>query len=103
MTDTHTDFSLDFDFDPPEIMSILPAETHAELAQLLQALQSADNSIRSQAEGHLQNNWTTTRPDILLMGLAEQIAASTETSVRIFFFIYIFFAVHMWAICELRD
>ncbi|KAF3059560.1 Importin subunit beta-3 [Daldinia childiae] len=62
-------------------MSVLPAETHAELTQLLQALQSSDNTIRSQAEGHLQNTWTNTRPDILLMGLAEQIAASPETSV----------------------
>lgn len=62
-------------------MSVLPAETHAELRQLLQALQSSDNTIRSQAEGHLQNTWTNTRPEILLMGLAEQIAASPETSV----------------------
>ncbi|KAK6953396.1 hypothetical protein Daesc_005700 [Daldinia eschscholtzii] len=65
-------------------MSVLPAETHAELTQLLQALQSPDNTIRSQAEGHLQNSWTNTRPEILLMGLAEQIAASTETSLRSF-------------------
>ncbi|KAI0165060.1 ARM repeat-containing protein [Hypoxylon sp. FL1284] len=65
-------------------MSVLPAETHAELAQLLQALQSPDNSIRSQAEGHLQNNWTSTRPEILLMGLAEQVAASTESTLRSF-------------------
>ncbi|KAI1100067.1 ARM repeat-containing protein [Jackrogersella minutella] len=65
-------------------MSVLPAETHAELTQLLQALQSADNSIRSQAEGHLQTNWTNTRPDVLLMGLAEQIASPNETSIRSF-------------------
>lgn len=64
-------------------MSVLPAETHAELTQLLQALQSPDNSIRTQAEGHLQNTWTNTRPEILLMGLAEQISASTETTVRV--------------------
>ncbi|KAI1646889.1 ARM repeat-containing protein [Daldinia loculata] len=65
-------------------MSVLPAETHAELTQLLQALQSSDNTIRSQAEGHLQNTWTNTRPEILLMGLAEQIAASPEASLRSF-------------------
>ncbi|OTA99321.1 hypothetical protein M426DRAFT_68063 [Hypoxylon sp. CI-4A] len=65
-------------------MSVLPTETHTELAQLLQALQSPDNSIRSQAEGHLQNNWTNTRPEILLMGLAEQIASSTQSSLRSF-------------------
>jgi hypothetical protein len=64
-------------------MSILPQEIHTELAQLLQALQSADNGIRSQAEDHLQNNWTNTRPEILLMGLAEQIQASQDVAVRI--------------------
>lgn len=60
---------------------MLPAEVHAELTQLLQALQSSDNSIRSQAEDHLTNNWTATRPEVLLMGLAEQIAASADASV----------------------
>ncbi|KAK0610440.1 armadillo-type protein [Bombardia bombarda] len=65
-------------------MSILPAEVNAELAQLLQALQSPDNSIRSQAEEHLQNNWTSTQPEVLLMGLVEQIAVSRDASVRSF-------------------
>jgi len=65
-------------------MSILPQEIHAELTQLLQALQSPDNSTRSQAEEHLQNNWTNTRPEILLMGLAEQISASQDSAVRSF-------------------
>ena len=63
-------------------MSLLPADVHAELTQLLQALQSADNSIRSQAEDHLQNTWTATRPEVLLMGLAEQIQNSADASVR---------------------
>ena len=63
-------------------MSLLPPDVHAELAQLLQAVQSSDNSIRSQAEEHLQNNWTNTRPEVLLMGLAEQIQAAGETAVR---------------------
>lgn len=62
-------------------MSVLPADVTAELSQLLQALQSADNSIRSQAEEHLQNNWTSSRPGLLLMGLAEQIAGSNDASV----------------------
>lgn len=62
-------------------MSILPAEVTAELAQLLQALQSADNNVRSQAEEHLQNNWTSSRPEVLLMGLAEQVAIANETGV----------------------
>jgi hypothetical protein len=60
---------------------MLPPEVNAELAQLLQALQSADNNVRSQAEDHLQNNWNGTRPDVLLMGLAEQIASSPDASV----------------------
>ena len=63
-------------------MSMLPADVHAELTQLLQALQSSDNSIRSQAEDHLQNNWTATRPEILLMGLAEQIQNASDAMVR---------------------
>ncbi|KAK3690008.1 armadillo-type protein [Podospora appendiculata] len=66
-------------------MSILPAEINAELGQLLQALQSPDNSVRSQAEDHLQVNWTSTRPELLLMGLVEQIAISTnDVSIRSF-------------------
>lgn len=66
-------------------MSILSPEIHSELGQLLQALQSADNGVRSQAEDHLQNNWTTTRPEVLLMGLAEQIQASQDVAVRVNF------------------
>ncbi|KAI1810595.1 armadillo-type protein [Poronia punctata] len=65
-------------------MSVLPPEVAAELTQLLQALQSPDNSIRSQAEDHLQNNWTATRPEILLMGLAEQTALAQTSSLRSF-------------------
>lgn len=64
-------------------MSLLPPAVHAELNQLLQALQSPDNNIRSQAEDHLANNWTATRPEQLLMGLAEQLAASPDASVCI--------------------
>ncbi|KAF5682658.1 importin subunit beta-3 [Fusarium denticulatum] len=65
-------------------MSLLPPDIHAELSQLLQALQSPDNSIRSQAEEHLQNNWTATRPEVLLMGLAEQIQAAGDNATRSF-------------------
>ncbi|KAF5677303.1 importin subunit beta-3 [Fusarium heterosporum] len=65
-------------------MSLLPPDVHAELSQLLQALQSPDNSSRSQAEEHLQNNWTTTRPEVLLMGLAEQIQAAGDNATRSF-------------------
>ncbi|KAL8405126.1 hypothetical protein RB594_009859 [Gaeumannomyces avenae] len=65
-------------------MSLLPPEVTAELTQLLQALQSADNAVRSQAEDHLQNNWTITRPEVLLMGLVEQIGTNPETTIRSF-------------------
>lgn len=61
-------------------MSVLSEDLHRELLQLLQALQSPDNSIRSQAEDHLQSNWTNTRPEMLLMGLVEQIQAPNSDS-----------------------
>jgi hypothetical protein len=62
-------------------MSVLPAEVHTELVQLLDALQSAENSVRSTAEEHLANNWVTTKPEMLLMGLVEQIHGSNDTTV----------------------
>ncbi|OAQ66687.1 importin beta-3 subunit [Pochonia chlamydosporia 170] len=65
-------------------MSLLSADVHAELTQLLQALQSADNATRSQAEEHLQNNWTNNRPEVLLMGLAEQIQGAGDNAARSF-------------------
>lgn len=65
-------------------MSVLPAEMHNELAQLLDALQSSDNNVRSQAEEHLSNNWSVTRPEILLMGLVEQIQGSNDPTVSLF-------------------
>jgi hypothetical protein len=61
----------------------VPPEIGAELAQLLQALQSADNNVRSQAEDYLQNNWTATRPEMLLLGLVAQIAGSHDATVRL--------------------
>jgi hypothetical protein len=63
-------------------MSALPAEVHSELAQLLNALQSSDNTVRSQAEDHLTDNWTATKPGLLLMGLVEQIQGSNDPTVR---------------------
>jgi importin-5 len=63
-------------------MSVLPAEIHTALAQLLQTLQSPDNNVRTQAEDQLQGDWTATRPDVLLMGLVEQIQGSQEPAVR---------------------
>ena len=54
-------------------MPILPSEVHAALAELLQALSSADNNIRSQAEEQLNTAWVAAEPGALLMGLVEQI------------------------------
>ncbi|PON31128.1 hypothetical protein TGAM01_v200548 [Trichoderma gamsii] len=65
-------------------MSLLPPDVHAELTQLLQALQASDNSIRSQAEDHLQNSWTNSRPEVLLVGLVEQIQGGTDNALRSF-------------------
>ncbi|KAL6250246.1 importin subunit beta-3 [Rhinocladiella similis] len=65
-------------------MSVLPAEVQGALSQLLQALASPDNSLRSQAEEQLNNDWTTNQPDMLLMGLVEQLQASEDASTRSF-------------------
>ncbi|RDA86269.1 hypothetical protein CP532_5083 [Ophiocordyceps camponoti-leonardi (nom. inval.)] len=65
-------------------MSLLSADVHAELTKLLQALQSADNDIRSQAEEHLQKNWTNARLEFLLMGLVEQIQGADDNATRSF-------------------
>lgn len=62
-------------------MSVLPPDLHAELVQLLGALQSADNSIRAPAEAHLADNWTATKPEMLLMGLVEQVQGSSDANV----------------------
>ena len=61
--------------------SILGADTYNELTQTLQALQSPDNTIRSRAEDYLQNTWVNTRPEYLLLGLAEHISNSSDVSV----------------------
>lgn len=63
-------------------MSVLPAQVHAALAQLLQALSSADNNARSQAEEQLNTEWVAGRPGVLLMGLVEQMQDAEEPSVR---------------------
>ena len=62
-------------------MSVLPAEVQGALTQLLQALQSPDNTLRSQAEEQLNNDWTPNRPEVLLMGLAEQLQVAENPSV----------------------
>jgi importin-5 len=62
-------------------MSILPPEVTSALGQLLQALQSPDNVARSSAEEQLTTDWVNSRPDVLLMGLVEQLNVSDELTV----------------------
>ncbi|KAI9861517.1 MAG: hypothetical protein M1824_002409 [Vezdaea acicularis] len=65
-------------------MSVLPPEINNALGQLLQALSSSDNSVRSRAEEQLQNDWVVQRPDVLLMGLVEQMLGAVEPTMRSF-------------------
>ncbi|KAF9892724.1 hypothetical protein FE257_001126 [Aspergillus nanangensis] len=65
-------------------MSLLPPEVHSALSQLLSALTTPDNNIRTQAEEQLNNDWIQGRPDVLLMGLAEQIQGAEEVVTRTF-------------------
>ncbi|KAI9724972.1 MAG: hypothetical protein M1812_000248 [Candelaria pacifica] len=65
-------------------MSVLPPEVHNALAQLLRALSSADNDARAQAEEQLSSEWVRVQPDVLLMGLVEQILGSEEPQTRSF-------------------
>ena len=62
-------------------MSVLPQDVHNALTNLLQALQSADNNVRTQAEEQLNTEWTQARPDVLLMGLVEQLHGSQDAAV----------------------
>lgn len=64
-------------------MSVLPAEVHTALNALLKGLQSPDNVERTASEERLNNEWVGERPDVLLMGLTEQIQLAQETSVSI--------------------
>ncbi|KAJ5163037.1 Armadillo-like helical [Penicillium coprophilum] len=65
-------------------MSLLPPEIHTALSQLLRALGTPDNTVRSQAEDQLNNDWVQNRPDVLLMGLAEQLGGAADTITRAF-------------------
>ncbi|KAL2828730.1 armadillo-type protein [Aspergillus cavernicola] len=65
-------------------MSLLPPEVHSALSQLLGALSTADNTVRSQAEEQLNNDWIQNRPDVLLMGLAEQLEGAEDQGTRSF-------------------
>lgn len=62
-------------------MSVLAPEVHTALATLLQGLQSPDNVQRTAAEQQLNDEWVAQRPEVLLMGLSEQIELAQDTSV----------------------
>jgi hypothetical protein len=61
---------------------MLATEIHAALSQLLRGLQSPDNVERTQAEDLLNTEWVLRRPEILLLGLTEQIQGQEDPSVR---------------------
>ncbi|EER43668.1 importin beta-3 subunit [Histoplasma capsulatum H143] len=65
-------------------MSLLPQNVHVALSQLLLALASADNIVRTQAEEQLNNEWVKGRPDVLLIGLAEQLQGAEDAGTRSF-------------------
>ena len=60
---------------------MLPPEVSQSLSTLLQVLSSSDNVTRAEAEEALNNDWTTNRPDVLLMGLVEQIQSTQDAAV----------------------
>lgn len=62
-------------------MSMLPPDVQPALSQLLRALGSPDNTLRTQAEEQLNNDWIQGRPDVLLMGLVEQIQGAEDIVV----------------------
>ncbi|KAL1301645.1 hypothetical protein AAFC00_005868 [Neodothiora populina] len=65
-------------------MSVLPPEVHSALNNLLQGLQSTDNTLRTQAEEQLNTEWAQARPEVLLMGLGEQLQGSEQAATRSF-------------------
>ena len=62
-------------------MSMLPTDVQDSLLQLLNALSAADNDVRTAAEKQLNAAWLASRPEVLLMGLAEQTSISQDQSV----------------------
>ena len=68
---------------------MLPPDIHPALTQLLQALQSADNVTRTQAEDELNSGWVTSRPEVLMLGLVEQIQGSQDVGVRYLYITYL--------------
>ncbi|KAF2751651.1 ARM repeat-containing protein [Sporormia fimetaria CBS 119925] len=65
-------------------MAVLPQDVHTALTTLLNGLQAADNVQRSASEASLNTDWFGSRPNVLLLGLAEQVQLAPEPSTRKF-------------------
>lgn len=64
-----------------ENMATLPEHVHAALTNLLRGLQSPDNVERTAAEQQLNEEWFSQRPDVLFMGLSEQLDFAPDSTV----------------------
>lgn len=62
-------------------MASLPENVHTALSNVLSGLQSPDNVTRTAAEDQLNNEWFAQRPDVLLMGLSEQMDFAPDSNV----------------------
>lgn len=62
-------------------MTSLPDTIHTALSNVLSGLQSSDNVTRTAAEDQLNNEWFAQRPDVLLMGLSEQMDFAPDSNV----------------------
>ena len=60
---------------------MISADVLNALQGLLVALQSPDNTTRTQAEESLTTRWITQNPDMLLSGLAEQVKNNEDPKV----------------------
>ncbi|QSL64408.1 hypothetical protein MERGE_001709 [Pneumocystis wakefieldiae] len=65
-------------------MSFIQKETALALTSLLSSLKHTDNEIRMKAEASLHEQWIAHEPEILLVGLAEQVNISEDSSLRSF-------------------
>ncbi|CEG80262.1 hypothetical protein RMATCC62417_14624 [Rhizopus microsporus] len=60
----------------------VPTEILIQLNTVLTSLLSHDNNQRAAAEAQLNEQWVTSQPDLLLLGLAQFVANNTEAHLR---------------------
>ncbi|KAG5438294.1 hypothetical protein PCANB_002782 [Pneumocystis canis] len=65
-------------------MPYIRQEIALALSSLLSSLKHTDNEIRTKAEASLHEQWIPHEPEILLVGLAEQVNTSQDSSLRSF-------------------